>query len=112
MAIITLNRPHADNAITTELAAQLIEVLETIAAHSSVRIAILTGAGDRAFSIGGDLYQRKEMTKNNGCGNARFLIAYFTRCAVASAHYRCRPRDGYGGGCEMADQHRLHHRLG
>ena len=29
VAIITLNRPHADNAITTELAVQLIEVLET-----------------------------------------------------------------------------------
>ena len=33
VAIITLNRPHADNAITTELAAQLIEVLETIASR-------------------------------------------------------------------------------
>jgi len=54
VAIITLNRPHADNAITTELAAQLIEVLETIAACASVRVAILTGAGDRAFSVGGD----------------------------------------------------------
>ena len=43
LLIITLNRPHADNAITTELAAQLIEVLETIAARSSVRVAILTG---------------------------------------------------------------------
>jgi enoyl-CoA hydratase/carnithine racemase len=63
IAIITLNRPHADNAITTELAAQLIEVLETIAARPSVRVAILTGAGDRAFSVGGDLYQRKSMTK-------------------------------------------------
>ena len=30
VAIITLNRPHADNAITTQLAAQLIEILETI----------------------------------------------------------------------------------
>ena len=38
VAIITLNRPHADNAITTELAAQLIEVLETIAARPSVRV--------------------------------------------------------------------------
>ena len=35
--------------------AQLIEILETIAARSSVRVAILTGAGDRAFSVGGDL---------------------------------------------------------
>ena len=37
VAIITLNRPHADNAVTTELAAQLIEILETIAARPSVR---------------------------------------------------------------------------
>ena len=29
VAIITLNRPHADNAVTTELSRQLIEVLET-----------------------------------------------------------------------------------
>ena len=33
IAVITLNRPHADNAVTTKLAAQLIEVLETIAAR-------------------------------------------------------------------------------
>ena len=63
VAIITLNRPHADNAITTELAAQLIEILETIAARSSVRVAIISGAGDRAFSVGGDLRQRKAMSK-------------------------------------------------
>ena len=33
VAVVTLNRPHADNAITTELAASLIEILETIAAR-------------------------------------------------------------------------------
>ena len=33
IAVITLNRPHADNAVTTALAAQLIEILETIAAR-------------------------------------------------------------------------------
>ena len=63
VVIITLNRPHADNAITTELAAHLIKILETIAARPSVRVAILTGIGDRAFSVGGDLYQRRQMTK-------------------------------------------------
>ncbi len=46
VAVITLNRPHADNAVTTELAAQLIEVLETLALAPSVRVAIMTGAGD------------------------------------------------------------------
>ena len=35
LAVITLNRPHADNAITTEMGARLTEVLETIAVTSS-----------------------------------------------------------------------------
>ena len=81
VAIITLNRPHADNAITTELAAQLIEILETIAARPPCAVAIITGAGDRAFSVGGDLYQRKQMTKENGCVSAWYSIAFSTRCA-------------------------------
>jgi len=63
VAVITLNRPHADNAITTEMGARLTEILETIAVTTSVRVAILTGAGDRAFSVGSDLRQRNQMTK-------------------------------------------------
>ena len=45
VAVITLNRPHADNAITTEMGARLTEILETIAVRPSVRVAIITGAG-------------------------------------------------------------------
>ena len=63
IALITLNRPHADNAITTEMGARLTEILETIAVRPVVRVAIITGAGDRAFSVGSDLRQRKDMTK-------------------------------------------------
>jgi enoyl-CoA hydratase len=63
VALITLNRPHVDNAITTEMGARLTEVLETIAVRPTVRVAIITGAGDRAFSVGSDLRQRKDMTK-------------------------------------------------
>jgi enoyl-CoA hydratase len=59
VAVITLNRPHADNAITTEMGARLTEALETIAVRPTVRVAIITGAGDRAFSVGSDLRQRK-----------------------------------------------------
>jgi enoyl-CoA hydratase/carnithine racemase len=63
VAVITLNRPAADNAITTAMGARLTEVLETIAVRPAVRVAILTGAGTRAFSVGSDLRQRKSMTK-------------------------------------------------
>jgi enoyl-CoA hydratase len=103
VAIITLNRPHADNAITTELAAQLIEVLETIAARSSVRVAILTGAGDQAFSVGGDLYQRKEMTKEQWLrqrlvfDRVLYTLRQLRRPIIAAVHGMA-----YGGGCEMA----------
>ena len=59
VAVITLNRPAADNAITTEMGARLTGILETIAVRFEVRVAILTGAGNRAFSVGSDLRQRR-----------------------------------------------------
>mgnify|MGYP001826939031 FL=1 len=92
IAIITLNRPHADNAITTELSIQLIEVLETIAARPSVRVAILTGAGNRAFSVGGDLYQRKNMTQEQWLRQRQFFdrllynIRQLRRPIIAAVH--------------------------
>jgi enoyl-CoA hydratase len=103
VAIITLNRPHADNAVTTELAAQLIEVLETIAARASVRVAILTGAGDRAFSVGGDLYQRKNMSKEQWLRQRQvfdrvlYTLRQLRRPIIAAVRGMA-----YGGGCEMA----------
>jgi enoyl-CoA hydratase len=103
IAIVTLNRPHADNAITTELAASLIEVLETIAARSSVRVAILTGAGDRAFSVGGDLRQRKAMTKEQWLRQRQvfdrvlYTLRQLRRPVIAAVHGMA-----FGGGCEIA----------
>jgi enoyl-CoA hydratase len=103
VAIITLNRPHADNAITTELAAQMIEILETIAARPSVRVAIITGAGDRAFSVGGDLYQRKNMTKEEWLRQRQvfdrvlYTLRQLRRPIIAAIHGMA-----YGGGCEIA----------
>ena len=103
VAVITLNRPHADNAITTELAAHLIEVLETIAARASVRVAIITGAGDRAFSVGGDLYQRKEMSKEQWLRQRQvfdrvlYTLRQLRRPIFAAVHGLA-----YGGGCEIA----------
>ena len=103
IVIITLNRPHADNAITTELAAQAIEVLETIAAQSAVRVAIITGSGDRAFSVGGDLYQRKQMTQEQWLRQRQvfdrllYTLRQLRRPIIAAVHGMA-----YGGGCEIA----------
>lgn len=55
IATITLNRPESLNAFSGELFQGLDRAVKEIAANDEVRVAILTGAGDRAFSAGLDL---------------------------------------------------------
>lgn len=55
IAILTLNRPEARNAISPEMACRLADAFQLIEGDASIRCAILTGAGDRAFCSGGDL---------------------------------------------------------
>jgi len=58
VAVVTLNRPHAMNALSRALRTQLARTMHTLDADSEVRAIVLTGAGVRAFSAGLDL---KEM---------------------------------------------------
>jgi enoyl-CoA hydratase len=60
IAIITLNRPDARNALGREIREGLFAAWERFEADAALRVAILTGAGDKAFCAGGDL---KEMTE-------------------------------------------------
>jgi enoyl-CoA hydratase len=68
-----------------------------------VRCAILTGSGERAFSVGGDLYQRKQMTKEQWLrqrlvfDRVLYTIRQLRRPIFAAVHGMA-----YGGGCEMA----------
>lgn len=57
IALITLNRPEKLNAMSYELACDLDDELQRIEADDDVRAVILTGAGPRAFSSGGDIHQ-------------------------------------------------------
>ncbi|HSO54338.1 MAG TPA: enoyl-CoA hydratase-related protein [Actinomycetes bacterium] len=58
VATVTLDRPEALNAISTELAVALAEAVEPLATDPEVRAVVLTGAGERAFCVGADLKQR------------------------------------------------------
>jgi enoyl-CoA hydratase/carnithine racemase len=58
VATVTLDRPEALNAISTELAAALAAAVEPLAVDRAVRAMVLTGAGERAFCVGADLKQR------------------------------------------------------
>ena len=55
VATLTLNRPHAMNALSRGLQNALYEAFQALATNDSVDVVILTGAGDRAFSAGLDL---------------------------------------------------------
>jgi len=55
VAYITLNRPEVHNALDAEVVVRLAEAWQDFADDDSLRVAIITGAGDRAFSSGADL---------------------------------------------------------
>ena len=103
VAVITLNRPHADNAITTEMGAVLTEVVETIAVRPAVRVVVLTGAGDRAFSVGSDLRQRKNMTKEDWLRQRQdFDRTLYTVRQLRKPIFAAVNGIAYGGGSELA----------
>jgi enoyl-CoA hydratase/carnithine racemase len=103
VAVLTLNRPHVLNAMSTEMGLRLSQVLEEVSEQARVRVVILTGAGERAFCAGGDLKQRTGMTPEQWVRQHRIFEA---------AHHRLRwlrkpvfaAVNGIaaGGGCEMA----------
>ena len=55
IAKLTLNRPSKLNPITYEMWVQLVDILSQIAAMNDVRVLLISGAGDKAFSVGADI---------------------------------------------------------
>jgi enoyl-CoA hydratase len=103
IALITLNRPHADNAITTEMGARLTEIVEAIAVRPAVRVVVLTGAGERAFSVGSDLRQRKSMTKEDWLRQRQdFDRTLYTVRQLRKPILAAVNGIAYGGGSELA----------
>lgn len=60
LAIVTLNRPAARNAISAALTSELEKIVARVESDEDIRAAIITGAGDRAFCAGADLREVAE----------------------------------------------------
>lgn len=61
IAIVTLSRPHAMNAVNTQLRDELIASLYELNGEPDVRALVLTGAGPRAFCAGQDLEESRRV---------------------------------------------------
>lgn len=61
VATITLNRPEALNAFSEEVVNEVIRALEDVKADENIRVVVLTGAGEKAFSAGADIKAMKGM---------------------------------------------------
>jgi len=71
IAIVTLNRPEAMNALSRALRFELCEAMRSLAVDDDIRAIILTGSGTRAFTAGLDLKELGTDTSNLGAATTQ-----------------------------------------
>jgi len=60
VAILTMNRPDKLNAMNRQLTAELQDAVKQMSADEGIGCIVITGAGERAFSAGGDIHEQRE----------------------------------------------------
>ena len=65
VAILTMNRPEQLNAMNRQLSAELHDEVARMSADDEIGCIVITGAGTRAFSAGGDIHEQREDDKTH-----------------------------------------------
>ena len=83
--LLTINRPDRMNATDERLHTELTTVWRDVAADEQTRVAVITGAGEKAFSAGGDLEMIQRMAGDYGrvarmAGEAAALVLNMLDC--------------------------------
>ena len=60
VGVVTLNRPDKLNAMNRQLATEMHDAVKRMAGDDAIGCIVITGAGDRAFSAGGDIHEQRE----------------------------------------------------
>jgi len=60
VGVVTLNRPDKLNAMNRKLSSELREAVKQLDADDAIGCIVITGAGNRAFSAGGDIHEQRE----------------------------------------------------
>ncbi len=103
VATITINRPKALNALSTQVLTELNAALDEVAADQDIYALVITGAGEKSFVAGADIAEMKDKSVEEAAvygkfGNEVFRKIETFRCPVIAAV------NGFalGGGCELA----------
>lgn len=103
IGMITLNRPKALNALNSELLTELNGLLDEIAQDESVKVVIVTGAGDKAFVAGADIAEMQSMSPMEGRAFGKFGQAIFNKLEnIPQPVIAAVNGFALGGGCELA----------
>ncbi|RME57333.1 MAG: enoyl-CoA hydratase/isomerase family protein, partial [Caldilineae bacterium] len=105
VATITINRPEQRNVITFDMWQRLAELAAQLDQDDQVRVVVLRGAGDEAFSAGGDITEFRERRSDPWQakvynGKVELALRAFTRMGkptIALVKGYCM-----GGGCMLA----------
>lgn len=103
VAWVVLNRPHRLNTLTQKLVSELVTALRSLEADQSVRVVIIRGEGDRAFSAGADLTSMEVSSPAKAFDVARSWFESFSvverlnKPVIAAINGMA-----LGGGCELA----------
>jgi enoyl-CoA hydratase len=104
VATVLMKRPEKLNAMTPSFWRDLREVLDLLAADRETRVVIVTGAGEKAFSAGGDIVGFTELKTIEDMRmyqvDAMSTFAHVEQCpliVIAAVNGLA-----FGGGCELA----------
>ncbi|ANT53970.1 crotonase/enoyl-CoA hydratase family protein [Mesorhizobium amorphae] len=108
VAVLTLNRPEKLNALNYALIDRLLEILDAIETDDAIGAVILTGAGERAFSAGGDI---SEFSASVALGADVALRDFVMRGQRLTARLEAFRKPviaavnglAFGGGCEITE---------
>jgi enoyl-CoA hydratase len=108
VAVLTLNRPERLNALNYALIDSLLAILDILEIDDSVRAIILTGAGEHAFSAGGDIHEFSKSVARGVDVAMRDFVARGQRLTARLESFR-KPiiaavnGIAFGGGCEITE---------
>ena len=101
VALVTIDRPEALNALSFDLLDELVGALQDLDARDDVRAVVLTGAGDKAFAAGADIKELARQTPVTLTTEDRFRT-WGRIDAIATPLIAAVRGVALGGGCELA----------